>query len=114
MSGFVCHSWLLDPQLGEYLRPDSNIMRFQQRFDVLPWLPTEDITEGDRELMRIGLHLAVPASGTVGRVDREPVCTFDVRDLRGYGTRLSLDPASFVGSRSVGGPEAAERQAPQL
>lgn len=34
--GFVCHSWLLDPQLAEYLRPDSNIIRFQQRFDLTP------------------------------------------------------------------------------
>ncbi|MER6709523.1 acyltransferase domain-containing protein [Streptomyces sp. NPDC000877] len=28
----VCHSWLLDPQLKRYLDPDSNIVRFQQRF----------------------------------------------------------------------------------
>ncbi|AXE85166.1 acyltransferase domain-containing protein [Streptomyces sp. Go-475] len=28
----VCHSWLLDPQLKRYLGPDSNIIRFQQRF----------------------------------------------------------------------------------
>jgi hypothetical protein len=31
---FVCFSWLLDPQLGEYLPPESNILRFQQRFEV--------------------------------------------------------------------------------
>jgi hypothetical protein len=28
----VCHSWLLDEQLREYLPPDANILRFQQRF----------------------------------------------------------------------------------
>jgi hypothetical protein len=28
----VCHSWLLDEQLGEYLPEDANIMRFQRRF----------------------------------------------------------------------------------
>ncbi|AZM57535.1 acyltransferase [Streptomyces sp. WAC 01529] len=28
----VCHSWLLDPQLREYLPTDSNIVRFQERF----------------------------------------------------------------------------------
>lgn len=28
----VCYSWLLDEQLAEYLPPDSNIVRFQQRF----------------------------------------------------------------------------------
>ncbi|MFF8936254.1 acyltransferase domain-containing protein [Streptomyces paradoxus] len=28
----VCHSWLLDPQLKHHLDPDSNIVRFQERF----------------------------------------------------------------------------------
>ncbi len=28
----VCHSWLLDPQLKEYLAPASNIVQFQDRF----------------------------------------------------------------------------------
>lgn len=28
----VCHSWLLDEQLGEHLPDSSNIMRFQNRF----------------------------------------------------------------------------------
>lgn len=30
----VCHSWLLDEQLGEYLPESSNIMRFQRRFTL--------------------------------------------------------------------------------
>jgi hypothetical protein len=30
----VCNSWLLDPQLKRYLPADSNIIRFQDRFDV--------------------------------------------------------------------------------
>ncbi len=30
----VCHSWLLDPQLKRYLPADSNIVRFQERFQV--------------------------------------------------------------------------------
>lgn len=30
---FGCWSWLLDPQLAEYLSPESNIMRFQKRFE---------------------------------------------------------------------------------
>ncbi|MFF5956655.1 acyltransferase domain-containing protein [Streptomyces luteogriseus] len=29
----VCHSWLLDPQLKRHLDPDSNIVRFQERFE---------------------------------------------------------------------------------
>ena len=28
----TCHSWLLDEQLREYLPPDANLVRFQQRF----------------------------------------------------------------------------------
>ncbi|WP_432166827.1 acyltransferase domain-containing protein [Streptomyces sp. bgisy031] len=28
----VCHSWLLDVQLKSYLRADSNVVRFQERF----------------------------------------------------------------------------------
>jgi GNAT-like C-terminal domain/N-acyltransferase N-terminal domain len=32
---FVCFSWLLDPQLAEYLAPDSNILRFQRRFELI-------------------------------------------------------------------------------
>ncbi len=32
----VCHSWLLDPQLAEYLSEQSNIVRFQRRFSLAP------------------------------------------------------------------------------
>jgi GNAT domain-containint protein/N-acyltransferase family protein len=32
----TCHSWLLDPQLAEYLRPESNVVKFQQRFTPIP------------------------------------------------------------------------------
>jgi hypothetical protein len=31
----ACHSWLLDPQLADYLGESSNIVAFQRRFDVL-------------------------------------------------------------------------------
>lgn len=30
----VCNSWLLDPQLKEFLKPTSNIVRFQKRFTI--------------------------------------------------------------------------------
>ncbi|MFG3702647.1 acyltransferase domain-containing protein [Micromonospora sp. NPDC047620] len=32
----TCVSWLLDEQLQEYLSPDSNILRFQRRFHLIP------------------------------------------------------------------------------
>ncbi|GAA1582584.1 hypothetical protein GCM10009789_40440 [Kribbella sancticallisti] len=38
----VCTSWVLDPQLLEYLPADSNIIRFQQRFTLRPVDPTGD------------------------------------------------------------------------
>lgn len=31
---YVCHSWLLDPTLRQLLRPDSNIIRFLNRFEI--------------------------------------------------------------------------------
>lgn len=31
----ICNSWLLDPQLQQYLKPESNIVRFQNRFQVI-------------------------------------------------------------------------------
>lgn len=38
-TAFMCHTWLLDPQLAEYLPASSNIVRFQQRFNILPDAP---------------------------------------------------------------------------
>ncbi len=32
----TCTSWLLDDQLLDYLEPDSNIVRFQRRFELVP------------------------------------------------------------------------------
>ena len=37
----VCHSWLLDPALAEYLPASSNIVRFQRRFRLL-YRPDDD------------------------------------------------------------------------
>jgi hypothetical protein len=41
----LCHSWLLDPQLKEYLPAGSNIVRFQDRFR----LAREDREQADTE-----------------------------------------------------------------
>ena len=57
---FSCTSWLLDPQLGEYLHPESNILRFQRRFSLLPELPSADPDEGDRSMMTFGLQMRDP------------------------------------------------------
>jgi hypothetical protein len=43
----TCGSWLLDPQLAEYLPATSNIMRFQRRFHLTPvsWDADREIVE---------------------------------------------------------------------
>jgi hypothetical protein len=38
----VCHSWLLDDQLAEYLPETSNIVRFQRRFQLAYRLDVDD------------------------------------------------------------------------
>lgn len=68
VTAFVCTSWLLDPQLSEYLRAESNIMRFQRRFNLLPLVPPDDPNEGDQMFMRLGLQLPTP-DGSIGAED---------------------------------------------
>lgn len=38
----TCVSWVLDPQLTHYLAADANIIRFQQRFTMLPEADKDD------------------------------------------------------------------------
>jgi len=49
----LCTSWLLDPQLAEYLPADSNIMRFQQRFQPVP---EDEPTEDDAAVLDLVFH----------------------------------------------------------
>ena len=58
----ICTSWILDAQLVQYLKPDSNIINFQQQFylypgDCDPWAIFRDV-----------FQLAIPY-GQVGGVD---------------------------------------------
>ena len=48
---FACGSWLLDPQLLEYLPEDSNIARFQRRFELEPYEEPEGI-DANVEVLR--------------------------------------------------------------
>lgn len=45
---YLCHSWLLYPGLTELLKPDSNIIRFQELFSLL-----QTDTEGTEAEWRI-------------------------------------------------------------
>jgi len=52
-TAFSCGSWLLDPQLREYLPVGSNIVRFQQRFELEPSEePDPEGIDGDVEVLR--------------------------------------------------------------
>jgi hypothetical protein len=53
----ICTSWLLDEQLGAYLRSESNIMRFQRRFRLLPGFDVD----GDEDILRFVFRRAAPA-----------------------------------------------------
>lgn len=50
-TAFSCGSWLLDPQLREYLPDESNIIRFQRRFDLEPHEEQEGLN-ADVEVLR--------------------------------------------------------------
>jgi len=51
----ICISWLLDPQLAEYLAPESNIMRFQRLFTLVG-----DGYDGDADILRFVFHRIAP------------------------------------------------------
>jgi GNAT-like C-terminal domain/N-acyltransferase N-terminal domain len=51
----ICTSWLLDDQLATYLEPDSNIVRFQRRFSLLP-----NSVDGDADVLMFVFRRAVP------------------------------------------------------
>jgi hypothetical protein len=51
----TCTSWLLDPQLAEYLAPDSNIVRFGRRFALVG-----DGYDGDADVLRFVFHRIGP------------------------------------------------------
>lgn len=38
---YVCESWLLSPELGKLLKPESNILRFQNRFEIQKTFPED-------------------------------------------------------------------------
>ncbi|MET8147791.1 acyltransferase domain-containing protein [Actinoplanes sp. NPDC049668] len=50
-TAFTCGSWLLDPQLLRYLPCDSNIARFQRRFELEPYEEPEGL-DADVEMLR--------------------------------------------------------------
>jgi GNAT domain-containint protein/N-acyltransferase family protein len=51
----ICTSWLLDPQLAEYLDAESNVIRFQRRFELVG-----AGFDGDADVLRFVFHRIAP------------------------------------------------------
>jgi hypothetical protein len=77
-AGFAIHSWLMDPQLAEYLPAESNIMRFQRRFreayrptdgdgDIVWFVAGLPLSQVDKMPQRTTLERAVRAHLRAGR-----------------------------------------------
>lgn len=50
-----CHSWLLDPALADVLPADSNIVRFQRRFEL-----TSEGEDANADVLRFVFHTLEP------------------------------------------------------
>lgn len=74
----VCHSWLLDEQLAEYLPESSNIMRFQRRFKLAYTPEANDLSVLQFVFDR------VPTSGDEILLDELPQTTHLERSMVGH------------------------------
>jgi hypothetical protein len=78
-----CSSWLLDPQLEDYLGDAANIVRFQRRFTL-----TEQMWPGDEEVFRFVFHrLEVAADDVPQRTTLERALVAHVRAGRHWHGR---------------------------
>lgn len=60
---FTCESWLMDPQLADYLNPNSNIVGFQRLFNILPLLDHQEATSrSDEDILEYVFQQASHAS----------------------------------------------------
>jgi GNAT domain-containint protein/N-acyltransferase family protein len=96
-TAFSCGSWLLDPQLLEYLPADSNIIRFQQRFELEPYEEKGD-PDADLEVLRFTFRtLTTP----LGRLPRRTVLQRAIVDHLEAGRHWQWRRGSFpIRSRS--------------
>jgi hypothetical protein len=60
LTGFTCHSWLLDDQWQQYLPDTSNIVRFQRRFTLLPDSPDAHPASGDFAILEFVFDRTLP------------------------------------------------------
>ena len=74
---FVCHSWLMDDQLARYLPAESNILRFQRRFELVDTpetdAPRDNVTHGDTAVAKFVFRrplAELPAIAPASRLER--------------------------------------------
>jgi hypothetical protein len=80
----ICRSWLLDHQLAEYLDADSNIVRFQRRFHVVP-----GGSDGDADILRFVFKRIDPGLDELPqRTDLERAIVAHLRAGRHWQNRL--------------------------
>jgi hypothetical protein len=80
----TCDSWLLDPQLAEYLPPSSNIVSFQRRFQLLP-----GGGDGNESFLRFVFHTrTTPLDELPQRTTLERAVVAHLRAGRGWQTRI--------------------------
>ncbi|WP_066370722.1 acyltransferase domain-containing protein [Herbidospora mongoliensis] len=90
-TAFGCGSWLLDPQLQEYLPEDSNIVRFQRRFELEPYEESEG-PDADVEVLRFVFRtLTTP----LDRLPRDNVLQRAIVDHLRAGRRWHWRRGSF-------------------
>lgn len=95
---YFCDSWLLDDSLREYLKPDSNILRFQSLFtplikrqdnDILHCVFPKDTTEEN-------LADAVPTSSFAAKVKETVLNGGHFYSVMGKRSKLLDPPASVL------------------
>lgn len=86
VSSFVCHSWLLDPQLAEYLPADSNIVRFQRRFELKQLAQSAVYDVCDTDVLRYVFGKAI--DGPEGSDDLLDSLPLDTTMRRAFTTHL--------------------------
>ncbi|WP_329132214.1 acyltransferase domain-containing protein [Streptomyces sp. NBC_01476] len=79
----ACYSWLLDPQLAEYLAPTSNILAFQRLFHLGAPDPAPD---DDAPLTFVFGDPALPLAGLPARTTLERAITAHLRAGRHWHT----------------------------
>lgn len=82
---FGCWSWLLDPQLGEYLPTHSNIMMFQNRFRAVP---TEKRHDGPAVQFVFRMHPDTPLDELPQRTTLERAVVSHLRAGRKWSSCL--------------------------